>query len=87
MFGDQFVEHGGVRRQIVGVEGLDVHGVGAGRPQRGNLAIEAIGAAGGQHHGGVPAEPQRQLAADLASAAENHHYCRSVCHAGDYHLR
>ena len=91
VLGDDLVEHRRMRGQVVGVEPLDVHGHGTGRPQRGNLLVKAVAVTGGQHHRRPRCQSQGKFGADLAATAENHDHIAAgvarVVHGCDYHLR
>ncbi len=55
---------------------------------RGDLLVEVIGAAGGQHHRRARRQPRRQLEPDLAASTEDHDAAGiRVLHGSDYRLR
>ena len=79
-----------VSRQVVGIETHGVHGV-APASEHGDLRAEAVGVAGGQHHGRPRASRRASSIADLASTTENHEHIAAavarVVHGCDYVLR
>ena len=88
VLGDDRRDQRSVRIQVVGVELAGGHLRRPGRPDRRHLLVEAIRAAGGQHHGGTGSQSHRKLDTDFAAATENQHRrCARVIHGCDYDLR
>ncbi len=71
VFGDDRGDQRAVRGQVVGVELPGVHRRGARGFERGDLVIELIGFACGQHHRRSGRQAPCELDADLAAAAQD----------------
>ena len=88
VIGDDGVDESTVRFQRVGIELAHRHGGGTRGRHRGDLLVEVIGVAGGQHHRRARRQPRRQLEPDLAASPEDHDAAGiRVLHGSDYRLR